>query len=407
MGKKALLITGSLLLLAACPTPSPSPAAQSSPPATSIPALVTSTSAPKPLIVAGSASSSVTKAPYQPISLAAVGDLMLGSTYPDKSGGALPPNDGRGLLTHASKVLQAADIAFGNLEAPLYDGGTTPFCTVGAIAERYQVPVGKATPGKSCWAFRTPVRFAERLSEAGFDVLSLANNHVDDFGPVGRASTIAKLKELHIAYSGPVGSVAHFQIRGTKIDVIAFATNPNLNSMLDIPAAKTLIAKSAAEADIVVVSFHGGAEGTKAQHVPQENEMFWGESRGAVRAFAHAAVDAGADLLLGHGPHVLRGMEMYKKRLIAYSLGSFATYRGIRVAGVLGRTLILTVKLTADGEFLSGYVIPMRQKTGQGPAPDTDVYLIPVIQSLSREDFGNNAPLFGINGKIGVRKSIH
>ena len=88
--------------------------------------------------------------------------------------------------------------------------------------------------------------------------------------------------------------------------------------------------------DIVIVSFHGGAEGSKALHVPYGQETFYGENRGHLREFTHTVIDAGADLVWGHGPHVLRGMEVYKDRLIAYSLGNFATYGRFNTRGQQG-----------------------------------------------------------------------
>ena len=96
------------------------------------------------------------------------------------------------------------------------------------------------------------------------------------------------------------------------------------------------MAQLAATHDIVIVSFHGGAEGNGAEMLPFAREIFAGEDRGNVVEFAHAMVDAGADLVLGHGPHVVRPMELYRDRLIAYSLGNFATYYGISVEGIRG-----------------------------------------------------------------------
>jgi len=331
----------------------------------------------------------------RPIVIAAVGDLMLGSTYPYKTG-RLPPRDGAGLLAPVTPILKAADIAFGNLEAPLFDGGTKPNCTPGGIAEKNHGRPG----GKSCWAFRMPARYGKLLAAAGFDALSLANNHIDDFGVAGRASTIAILKRLGIRYSGPVGTVARLDVRGRKVHMIAFATYAGLNNLDDLKAARALVAKSARTADIVMVSFHGGAEGRRAQRVPRTKETFHGESRGALRVFAHAMVDAGADLVVGHGPHVLRGMEFYKKRLIAYSLGTFASHRGINVSGVLGRTMILQVQLARDGSFVGGQVIPVRQRFPGGPRLDRTRTVVNTLRRLSRLDFGARAVKLSTRGRI-------
>ncbi len=95
------------------------------------------------------------------------------------------------------------------------------------------------------------------------------------------------------------------------------------------------------QCDIVIVSFHGGGEGTGFEHVPFKIESYNNEKRGDVHAFAHNAIDAGADLILGNGPHVCRAMELYKNRLIAYSLGNFCTYRSVSVEGIGGLAPLL------------------------------------------------------------------
>lgn len=324
---------------------------------------------------------------------------MLGSTYPDASGGALPPKDGAELFAEVAPVLQRADLTFGNLEAPLFDGGTRPHCTPGAIAEhRFKNP-----GSNSCWAFRTPERYGKHLQAAGFDVLSLANNHVDDFGPAGRAATVRVLDNLGIAHSGATGTVAKLTVRGApknvSVHVIAFATDAGQNDMDDLTAAKRLVAQSAREA-VVIVSFHGGAEGPSARPTPAGAELFHGQNRGAPRPFAHAVIDAGADLVLGHGPHVLRGLEVYEGRLIAYSLGSFVTYKGISIQGVRGQTMVLQVRLAPDGRFLDGKAIAVRQRRPQGPRLDDSAALVTDLQRLSRADFGQAAPAFQPDGAL-------
>ena len=115
-----------------------------------------------------------------------------------------------------------------------------------------------------------------------------------------------------------------------------------------------LVAELAAKHDIVIVSFHGGAEGNGAEVLPFAREIFAGEDRGNVVEFARAMIDAGADIVLGHGPHVVRPMEIYTDRLIAYSLGNFATYYGISVEGIRGIAPILLVTLDDEGQVRLG-----------------------------------------------------
>ena len=107
-------------------------------------------------------------------------------------------------------------------------------------------------------------------------------------------------------------------------------------------------------ASLVVVIIHAGAEGAGALHTPHGSEFFVGENRGNPRAFAHAVVDAGASLVVGSGPHVIRGVERYRGRMIAYSLGNFVGYHTLAGGGVLSDSAILRVTLGADGACWRG-----------------------------------------------------
>lgn len=353
----------------AAPEPGPEPAP---PPAPAAPA-------------AGEAAAPVTGTAQ--VTVAAVGDIMLGSTFPDESKGSLlPADDGAQLLAEVAPVLQAADVAFGNLEGPLLDDGPSDKCR-------------NAKPGR-CYAFRVPERYGENLARAGFKVLSLANNHVGDFGDAGRTRTREVLGRLGIAYSGAVGEAAFLDVRGVRVALIAFSVSSGTNDLRDVESAAQLVTGLHEKADLVVVSFHGGAEGAGYQHVPVGPEPFYGEDRGDVRRFAHAVVDAGAALVLGHGPHVVRGLELYRGRLVAYSLGNFATYGGMNLAGPNGLTLVLEVRLARDGSFLGGAIHPARQEKPGGPRWDPTGAIVPVVRQLSREDFGPAAPDIADDGAI-------
>lgn len=321
-----------------------------------------------------------------PVTVAAVGDVMLGTTFPDEAGGLLPPDDGRTLLAPFAAILSAADLAFANLEGPLVDGGVSEKCK-------------RSKPGR-CWAFRVPERYGRHLRDAGFDVVSLANNHINDFGDEGRARTRAVLDANGIRYSGAEGEVARLEVRGARIALIAFSTSGGTNDLRDLPAAARRVAEARRDADLVIVSMHGGAEGADRQHVPPGKEEFLGEDRGDLRAFARAVVDAGAALVIGHGPHVVRGMEIYRGRLIAYSLGNFATYGGMNLNGPNGLTLVLEARLGRDGAFLGGHVHPGRQERPGGPRVDPASEVIPVLRRLSEEDFGAAAVRVADDGTL-------
>ena len=316
------------------------------------------------------------------LTIAAVGDIMLGSTYPDLRD--LPPRDGAGLLRFAAPILKRADIAFGNLEGPLCNKGVT----------------GKSGPRS--YAFRVPTRYGAHLKNAGFDVLSLANNHASDFGAYGRETTRKTLDTLAIAHAGgDKNDVAHLSVRGVTIAFVAFAFNKVSRHINDIDGAKAAIAAAKQSAQIVVVSFHGGGEGANFQHVPRGPETYLGESRGDSRRFAHAVIDAGADLVLGHGPHVVRAMEVYKNHLIAYSLGNFATYGKFGLSGPTALSLILEARVSPQtGAFLGGRIYPMKQIKPGGPVPDKSGGVWETVARLSQKDFGKTSVRVGKTGGV-------
>lgn len=324
----------------------------------------------------------------EPITIAAAGDIMLGSTFPNTT--RMPPEDGARLLDPVAPLFQAADIAFANLEGPLIDEGAS----------------GKCGKSGNCFAFKMPTRYGKHLKNAGLDVLSVANNHANDFGEAGRLSTRKTLDEVGILHAG--GDRQSFattfkEIKGKKVAFIGFAHNnvaPNVN---ELEAARQLVQDADAKADLVVVSFHGGAEGSGNTRVPNKTEMFFGEARGNLPLFAKTVIDAGADLVLGHGPHVLRGMEVYKDRLIAYSLGNFATYGWFQLAGPTAETMVLEVKLDAEGRFSSGKIHPF-VLTGRGIlTKDKSNSAISTLRRLSKLDFPNTMPHIASDGTVFVK----
>ena len=117
-------------------------------------------------------------------------------------------------------------------------------------------------------------------------------------------------------------------------------------------------------------------------------ETYLGEPRGDPLRFAHAVVDAGADLVLGSGPHVLRGIEVYRGRLIAFSLGNFVGYHTLATTGALGASAVLRVRLSEDGSFARGSLIPIRLDASGTPRPDSSSAGVTAVASLSHDDFG-------------------
>ena len=318
------------------------------------------------------------------ITITAVGDIMLGSNYPSDS--SLPPGN-ENILKNIETHLKDSDITFGNLEGTLFDNGGNPkSCSNPSV----------------CYVFRTPSSFGQYLSNAGFDVVSIANNHNGDFGPVGRAETKENLNNLGIKYAGlaETDEFIIFEKDGVKYGFAAFAPNNGTVSINDIPHAEKIVKQLKENSDIVIVSFHGGAEGDEYQHVPKRNEMFFGENRGDVYDFAHKMVDAGADIILGHGPHVIRAVELYKDKFISYSSGNFATYGNFSLTGVKGIAPIFKIKLDENGNFIEGEIISTYQVKGSGPKLDTKKRALQKVIELTESDFPDTPLSFSPEGII-------
>ena len=304
------------------------------------------------------------------VTVIGVGDIMMGSNYPEPT---LPPQNGSLLMIEVKEILKSADVTFGNLEGTLLnDGGTPKSCK---------------NP-KACYVFRSPTAYVQNLLDAGFDVMSLANNHAGDFGETGRSSTIKTLNDAGLYHAGQLpNKFTTFEKNGVKYGVAAFAPNSNCISINDIAEARSIVKQLDSISDIVIISFHGGAEGAQYQNVPRSHETYFGEDRGNVYEFAHTLIDAGADIIFGHGPHVTRAVEVYKNRFIAYSLGNFCTYGGINVAGINGLAPIIKVFSSSDGTFLKAEITPTYQIARDRVKVDTSKRVIKKIQELTKKDF--------------------
>lgn len=236
------------------------------------------------------------------IEIAAVGDLMMSSWIVEQVAekGVDYPFDSTRI------VLQKADLAIANLEAPLTQKGERFF--------------------NKTYTFKVPPDFISGMSNAGFDVFTLANNHIVDFGCEGLTNTIYTLRNAGIQYSGAGDNInracepAFVSVNDVKVAFLGFsmtypqefwATSTRCGTCYPTEELLyTLVTDCESRADITVVSFHWGAE----KHTyPRDYQMEYGR----------AAIDYGADLVLGHHPHVLQGFELYQGKLIAYSLGNY------------------------------------------------------------------------------------
>ena len=295
---------------------------------------------------------------------------MLGTNYPNNS--YLPPNDGKNILQPVKEILAKGDVVFGNLEGVILTGEGT---------------VKKCSNPQVCYAFKMPNHYVDYLTEAGFNLLSIANNHIRDFGSVGTANTIRVLNKAGIHHAGLVECpYITFEKNGIKYGFAAFAPNTGTVPINDYVSAKKIISHLDSICDIVIISFHGGAEGAAMKHITRKTEMFLGENRGNPYEFARMAIDAGADVVLGHGPHVTRAIDIYKGKFIAYSLGNFATYGRFNLSGPNGIAPIIELDLSVDGTFISGKINSTKQLGEGGPVLDEKNSALNDIKVLTRTD---------------------
>jgi Bacterial capsule synthesis protein PGA_cap len=309
------------------------------------------------------------------ITLEWVGDIALSSRL------GLPPGGLRRALAPVARTLRSVDLTAGNLEGTLSRGGSSKCATL----------------SNDCFAFQAPPGIARELRGLGFGVLNQANNHSMDFGRGGRRQTLAALHGAGIAATGLPGEITLVRAGGRRIAFVGFAPYQYDANLLDIPAARALIRRAARRAPIVVVFIHAGAEGAGHAHTPRGAEFFLGEDRGDARAFAHAAIDAGATVVLGSGPHVIRGVERYRGHLIAYSLGNFVGYHTLAGGGLLDDSGILRITLSARGRLLAARWISIRLANGL-PRPDARNAAASEVAALSRADFPSDHFAIGPSG---------
>ena len=321
-------------------------------------------------------------ADVESITMSATGDIIMGDA-PNK----LPARDGDGFFDSVASSL-TSDLVMGNLEQPLTGDTGTSKC---------------GTPKRpNCFAFRSPPKYAAHLKEAGFQLLNTANNHSKDYGVQGYRNTVEALEAAGLEHTGAEDQITVVDVKGVKVAVVGFSPYAGANNLNDLDAAATIVKKAKSQADLVVVQVHMGAEGSDKSHVKPGNELYFGENRGNPVKFSRAVIDAGADLVVGHGPHVLRGMEFYRGKLIAYSLGNFAGGgRTLSRDGILKYSGVLHVSLTKDGRYTGGkfvstylndFGVPIRDEAGERGRK--------MVAELSEADFGDTAAVIGADGSI-------
>jgi poly-gamma-glutamate capsule biosynthesis protein CapA/YwtB (metallophosphatase superfamily) len=326
-----------------------------------------------------------TKQKPQYITIKGVGDIVAGTNFPDYR---LPKNPNLLFPQAVRDQLKNSDILFGNYESTLTN---YPYST-------------KDTTRGIVFAFRSPPEYAKLFPQVGFDVMSVANNHAMDFGQVGFKDTVNNLNAAGVKTVGAKNQILYTKVKNIPVAWIGFCFYSYCNTVQDIEKAKALVKQAKQKAKIVIISMHVGAEGSDALHVPNQTEYFYGENRGNSILFARSMVDAGADLILGHGPHVPRAMEVYKGKLIAYSLGNFLGYKTFSTTGEKGNSLILDAKLNQDGDFISGKITSIQlDKTGI-PQVDKSGQTINLVRSLTKRSFPNTKISISRKGDINPSK---
>ncbi len=324
------------------------------------------------------------------ITLRAVGDVMLGSYTPRT---ILPPQDGKFFADSIGRYLKGADIVFGNLEGTFVKAEMKPQKCHESSRRRGR-----------CYEFGMPPTLVPVLRQMGFTVMSMDNNHVSDYGDAAYQYSKMLLAEQGIAFA-PKKGLAEITIRNKKVAIVAFGFSETSYQVSDPKYATQVIDSVKKHYDLVLVSFHGGAEGKDAQHVENKTEMFYGENRGNLIEFAHSVIDAGAAVVIGHGPHVLRALELYKNKLIMYSLGNFLTYGNMNIQGITGIGAIVEVEIDEQsGDFKRGKIIPTRQIEPGYPIYDAQNRAIAIIKSLTETDFPNTPLTIMDDGTLSVKR---
>ena len=322
------------------------------------------------------------------VTVAFTGDIMMGTTFPDSvHGSGLPADDGKHIFDDVKGIISAADFAGGNLEGSFLEGP----------GHRR-----KMTNPKTYFIFRMPPKYVDNLLDAGYDFVGIANNHINDFGEPGRESTMKTLRDAGLAHAGLKYKceTAFVERNGVIYGIAQVGHGMNNVDVNNIEEVKRVVGELRKKADIVILSFHGGAEGSAHTHVPGKLEYYVGEQRGNVKEMAHAAIDAGADVVFGHGPHVVRAAELYKDHIIFYSLGNFCTPYRMGIAGLTGQAPVAEVKLDMNGKFLGGKIHSFIQKKGLGPRQDPGNSAARQIRTLSQQDFPDSPLVIAEDGTL-------
>lgn len=294
------------------------------------------------------------------------------------------------LVAPLAPLLRDADVVLVNVEGAIGVGPADSKC-------------GPAST--MCFAFRMDTAAASALralAPQGAVVGNVANNHARDAGAVGLDSTVAALARAGAVATGAdtLASVA-VSARGDTVAFLGFATSgPGTPDLRDLDAVRRHVARAAARWPRLVVTMHAGSEGAAAQRTRDTTESLAGQGRGNPVAFARAAVGAGADLVVGHGPHVLRAGEWQGDVPVLYSLGNLVTYGPFVNRPPLDRGALLCATLGPDGRARDLALRATRQLAPGRVRRDAARRAYVLVDSLSRLDFPATAMRVRRDGRI-------
>jgi len=287
----------------------------------------------------------------EPVRMVFGGDIVLGNSFIVEH---IPKDWEERYFAGVRSILKRADVAIGNFEDTLTEHDKTT-----------------KSPGSGRqYAFRSPPHYAELMYQEGFRVLNVSNNHAYDFGETGFKDTLSNMQRAGIAVSGVRDEDATLSVRGLNIAVLGYAYSSRFNTVLELEQGAERVRQAKARGAYVIVTFHGGAEGSPAIWHDNEEELFMGENRGNTVAFSRAMITAGADLVVGHGPHVLRAAECYQGKPILYSLGNFVGVGGLSAKNFAAVSALLEVSVALDGTLQQINLVPLRFNEQKLPQPD-------------------------------------
>lgn len=325
---------------------------------------------------------------FPQIKIKAVGDVMPGSLTPIK---VVPPDSGKIFVKSIKSYLSGADLLFGNFEGTLISGWEKP------------CKCKKFEPTVKCFEFGVPLYLLPTIKNLGFNVMSLNNNHSGDYGQEVYRLTNKYLNDNGIK-TAPKNGYAALVVNKKNIAIIAFSRSIGENNILNIKSAISKISDLKKKFDYVFVSFHAGKEGVSAVDMKDEISALKNSNAFSVIKFAHAVIDAGADLVIGHGPHVLRPMELYKGKLIAYSLGNFLTYGNFSLKSYCGIAGILEAELDGKGNFIKGKFVPTIQKGRGVPNYDNSKSSTKLLKTLMKNYKSDQHLLLDDDGILTIKK---